>query len=124
MLWRTIVIQQRLHEDDLLGYLSAQASSIPSRDQRNISMKHSRDRLAPLLQEAGALENGIEVVFWGTEGEIELHDAIRNVKFKQNFARSMSLADAADPKNILCYEMNGAPLPAQNRFPLRLIAPG
>src|SRR4029078_13290083 len=58
------------------------------------------------------------------EGEIALHDDIRDVKFKQNFARSMSLADAMDPKNIHCYEMNGATLPAANGFPLRLIAPG
>jgi DMSO/TMAO reductase YedYZ molybdopterin-dependent catalytic subunit len=81
--------------------------------------------LGPILNEAGVLENGIEVVFWGAdEGEITLHDDIRDVKFKQNFARSMSLADAMDPKNILCYEMNGAALPAPNGFPLRLIAPG
>ena len=81
--------------------------------------------LAPILKEAGVLESGIEVVFWGTdEGEIALQDDIRDVKFKQNFARSMSLADAMDPNNILCYEMNGAPLPADNGFPLRLIAPG
>jgi DMSO/TMAO reductase YedYZ molybdopterin-dependent catalytic subunit len=78
--------------------------------------------LAPILKEAGVLDGGIEVVFWGTdEGEIERPDKI---KFKQNFARSMSLADAIDPKNILCYEMNGAPLPPDNGFPLRLIAPG
>lgn len=77
--------------------------------------------LAPLLEEAGVLEKGIEVVFWGAdEGEIN----IRDVKFKQNFARGMSLADAMSPNNILCYEMNGAPLPAPNGFPLRLIAPG
>jgi DMSO/TMAO reductase YedYZ molybdopterin-dependent catalytic subunit len=77
--------------------------------------------LAPLLKEAGVFENGIEVVFWGAdEGDI----TIRDMTFKQNFARSMSLADAMDPKNILCYEMNGAPLPAPNGFPLRLIAPG
>jgi DMSO/TMAO reductase YedYZ molybdopterin-dependent catalytic subunit len=81
--------------------------------------------LAPILTEAGILENGIEVVFWGSdEGEIALHDDIRDIKFKQNFARSMSLADAMDPKNILCYEMNGAALPAPNGFPVRLIAPG
>jgi DMSO/TMAO reductase YedYZ molybdopterin-dependent catalytic subunit len=81
--------------------------------------------LAPILEEAGVLENGIEVVFWGTDaGEVELHDAIRDVKFKQNFARSMSLEDAMSPGNILCYEMNGVPLPAPNGFPLRLIAPG
>ena len=36
----------------------------------------------------------------------------------------MSLADAMNPNNILCYEMNGAALPAPNGSPLRLIAPG
>ena len=81
--------------------------------------------LAAILKEAGVLENGIEVVFWGTDvGDIELHDDIRNVKMHQNFARSMSLADAMSPNNILCYEMNGAALPAANGAPLRLIAPG
>jgi DMSO/TMAO reductase YedYZ molybdopterin-dependent catalytic subunit len=78
--------------------------------------------LAPILKEAGVLDSGIEVVFWGTdEGEVTRPD---DVKFKQNFARSMSLAEATDPKNILCYEMNGAALPPDNGFPLRLIAPG
>jgi len=78
--------------------------------------------LAPILQEAGVLDNGIEVVFWGADaGEIKRAD---DVKFNQNFARSMSLTEAMDPKNILCYEMNGAPLPPANGFPVRLIAPG
>lgn len=78
--------------------------------------------LAPILMEVGVLDSGIEVVFWGTDkGEIKRAD---DVKFTQNFARSMSLADALDPKNILCYEMNGTALPADNGFPLRLIAPG
>ena len=82
-------------------------------------------RLSAVLKEAGVLENGIEVVFLGTDvGDIELHDDIRNVKMHQNFARSMSLTDAMSPNNILCYEMNGAPLPAANGSPLRLIAPG
>ncbi len=77
--------------------------------------------LAPILEEAGILDNGIEVVFWGTDaGEID----VRDIKIKQNFARSMSLEDAKSSDNILCYEMNGAPLPAPNGFPLRLIAPG
>ena len=81
--------------------------------------------LGPILQEAGVLENGIEVVFWGTdEGQITIKDDAHDVTFPQNFARSMSIQDAMDPKNILCYEMNGAPLPAANGFPLRLIAPG
>jgi DMSO/TMAO reductase YedYZ molybdopterin-dependent catalytic subunit len=81
--------------------------------------------LAAILKEAGVLENGIEVVFWGTDvGDIELHDDFRNVKMHQNFARSMSLADAMNSNNILCYEMNGAALPPANGAPLRLIAPG
>ncbi len=77
--------------------------------------------LAPILEEAGVLDNGIEVVFFGTDkGEV----AIRDIKMQQEFARSMSLADAMNPGNLLCYEMNGATLPAPNGFPLRLIAPG
>jgi DMSO/TMAO reductase YedYZ molybdopterin-dependent catalytic subunit len=76
--------------------------------------------LAPILNEAGVLDKGIEVVFIGTdEGEEE----VRGIKMKENFGRSMSLADAMEPNNILCYEMNGEPLPQMNGFPLRLIAP-
>ncbi len=76
---------------------------------------------APILEEAGVLDKGIEVVFFGTDkGEV----AIRDMKMQQEFARSMSLADAINPGNLLCYEMNGATLPAPNGFPLRLIAPG
>ena len=79
--------------------------------------------LAALLEEAGVKENGIEVVFWGADaGDIELKD--RELTMHQNFARSMSLAEAMNPNNILCYKMNGAELPAPNGFPLRLIAPG
>ena len=81
--------------------------------------------LAAILEEAGVKENGIEIVFWGTDiGDIALKDDICDVKMHQNFARSMSLADAMSPNNILCYEMNGAALPAPNGSPLRLIAPG
>ncbi|MBZ9793524.1 molybdopterin-dependent oxidoreductase [Rhizobium sp. 3T7] len=77
--------------------------------------------LAPLLQRAGVLDDGVEVVFFGADkGEV----INRDIKMQQNFARSMSLVDAMNPDNLLCYEMNGAPLPPANGFPLRLIAPG
>lgn len=76
--------------------------------------------LAPILQEAGIQDDGIEVVFFGTdEGEEE----VRGVKMTENFARSMSVEDAMSPDNILCYEMNGEPLPQLHGYPLRLIAP-
>ena len=77
--------------------------------------------LAPLLKAAGVQDKGIEVVFIGSDtGEEE----VRSIKMTQNFARSMSLADAIDPNNLLCYAMNGSPLPQSHGFPLRLIAPG
>jgi len=77
--------------------------------------------LAPLLREAGLLEGAKDVVFWGADsGE----DAVRDAKVAEQFARSLSPADAMDPKLLLCYEMNGAPLPALHGAPVRLIAPG
>lgn len=81
--------------------------------------------LSAVLEEAGVKDSGIEVVFWGTDvGDIAIKDDIRDVKMHQNFARSMSLAEAMNPNNMLCYEMNGAALPPANGAPLRLIAPG
>src|SRR5262245_26585233 len=60
--------------------------------------------LAPLLEEAGVLEDGSEVVFVGTDkGE----ETVRETKIFEPFARSMSLTDAMQPDNLLCYEMNG-----------------
>ena len=77
--------------------------------------------LADLLTEAGVQEEGIEVVFFGSDvGDIE----VRDIPMSVPFARSMSLADAMSPANLLAYEMNGEPLPQLNGFPVRLIAPG
>jgi DMSO/TMAO reductase YedYZ molybdopterin-dependent catalytic subunit len=36
----------------------------------------------------------------------------------------MTPEEALNGDNLLCYEMNGVPLPAEHGFPLRLIAPG
>jgi DMSO/TMAO reductase YedYZ molybdopterin-dependent catalytic subunit len=99
--------------------------------------------LAPLLERSGVLEQGTEVVFWGADsGEVTIRDnsgvigAGRSGKvvpddsggldltITEQFARSMSLEDALNADNLLCYEMNGAPLPPEHGFPVRLIAPG
>ncbi|MEP6608742.1 MAG: sulfite oxidase [Burkholderiaceae bacterium] len=77
--------------------------------------------LAPLLKQAGVLDRGGEVVFWGADAGVE---EIRQMKIPQHFARSMSLADAMSPNNLLCYQMNGAALPQPHGAPVRLIAPG
>lgn len=77
--------------------------------------------LAPLLEAAGVLAEGREVVFWGADagpGEVN------GMELVEQFARSMSLEEAMDPRNILCWGMNGEPLPVKHGAPLRLIAPG
>ena len=61
---------------------------------------------------------------WSLLGSDVGEEELRGSKMPHNFARSMSLADALHPHNLLCYEMNGTPLPQPNGFPLRLIAPG
>jgi DMSO/TMAO reductase YedYZ molybdopterin-dependent catalytic subunit len=98
--------------------------------------------LAPLLERAGILDEGTEVVFWGADsGEVTIRDnsgVVRrhpaeppspvptdiDLTITEQFARSMSLEEALSRDNLLCYEMNGAPLPREHGFPVRLIAPG
>ena len=99
--------------------------------------------LAPLLREAGVLEQGKEVIFWGADRGTE---TIRDnsgvisagrtgtvepdagggldLTITEQFARSMSVDEALHRDNLLCYEMNGVPLPPEHGFPVRLIAPG
>tara|TARA_B100001013_G_scaffold207519_1_gene126018 strand:+ start:657 stop:1808 length:1152 start_codon:yes stop_codon:yes gene_type:complete len=77
--------------------------------------------LRRVLAQAGIQEDGIEVVFFGTDEGVE---EIRGNEVTQSFARSMSLEDAMDPSLLLCYEVNGEPLPTDHGFPLRLVAPG
>jgi DMSO/TMAO reductase YedYZ molybdopterin-dependent catalytic subunit len=82
--------------------------------------------LADTLQAAGIEDDGIEVVFYGIDkGEETVRPGTPlEYKYTANFARSMPIADAMNPANLLCYEMNGVPLPAANGYPVRLIVPG
>jgi sulfane dehydrogenase subunit SoxC len=70
-----------------------------------------------LLEEAGILEDAVEVLFTGLdrgiEGEIE-----------QSYERSLPLAEALREDVLLAFEINGRPLPPQHGFPLRLVVPG
>ena len=84
-----------------------------------------------MLDSARLKKSAIEVVFFGAdEGEeaipyLEGGGAkLGDIRMKLEFARSMSTTDALNPANLLCYEMNREPLPPENGFPLRLIAPG
>jgi DMSO/TMAO reductase YedYZ molybdopterin-dependent catalytic subunit len=108
-------------------------------------------QLAPILKRAGVLDERAEVVFYGADkGAVTIRDnggvldpdgdgrvgplgtgtvvsdgaGALDLTITEQFARSMSLADAMHPDNLLCYEMNGVPLPREHGYPVRLIAPG
>jgi DMSO/TMAO reductase YedYZ molybdopterin-dependent catalytic subunit len=99
--------------------------------------------LASLLTQAGVSDDATEVVFWGADkGEVAIRDnagVLRpgvtgrtdtdaggglDLTITEYFARSMSIDEALHEDNLLCYEMNGAPLPVRHGAPVRLIAPG
>ena len=73
--------------------------------------------LAPLLEEAGPLEEGREVVFTGLDRGVQ-------GGVEHQYERSLSLDDALRDEVLLAYAVNGQPLPPQHGFPLRLIVPG
>ena len=73
--------------------------------------------LAPLLREAGVDPDAVDVVFTGADHGVE-----RGVE--QDYARGLSCVDALRDEVLLAYEMNGAPLPPQHGFPVRLVVPG
>ena len=72
--------------------------------------------LRPLLEEAG-IGGAVEVLCTGLDRGIEAEE-------EQAFQRSVPLEEALRDEVLLAYEMNGAPLPPQHGFPLRLVVPG
>jgi DMSO/TMAO reductase YedYZ molybdopterin-dependent catalytic subunit len=73
--------------------------------------------LRPLLAEAGPGEGAVEVLFTGVDRGAEGGD-------EQAFQRALPVEESLRDEVLLAYEMNGAPLPPQHGFPLRLVVPG
>jgi DMSO/TMAO reductase YedYZ molybdopterin-dependent catalytic subunit len=73
--------------------------------------------LGPLLEEAGPLDEAVELVFAGADRGVQK-------EIEHDYERSLPIADALRDEVLLAYEMNGAPLPPQHGFPLRLVVPG
>jgi DMSO/TMAO reductase YedYZ molybdopterin-dependent catalytic subunit len=99
--------------------------------------------LHSVLRQAGPADEGTEVVFWGADrGPVTIRDNSGitgggttgttepdaggglDLTITEQFARSMSLREAMAPDNLLCFGMNGEPLPPEHGYPVRLIAPG
>jgi sulfane dehydrogenase subunit SoxC len=72
--------------------------------------------VADLLEQAGLLDDAVEVLFTGLDRGVEGGE-------EQAYQRSLTVAEAADGP-LLAYAVNGEPLPPQHGFPLRLIVPG
>ena len=73
--------------------------------------------LRSLLEEAGMGNGAVEVLFTGLDRGVEGGE-------EQQFQRSLPLDAALGDEVLLAYELNGAPLPPQHGFPLRLLVPG
>jgi sulfane dehydrogenase subunit SoxC len=73
--------------------------------------------LRGVLEGAGLGDDVVEVVFTGLDHGLD-HEV------EQDYERSLPLGEAMRDDVLLAYEMNGAPLPPQHGFPLRLIVPG
>ena len=73
--------------------------------------------LAPLLEEAGVPDGTVEVLFTGLDRGVEGGE-------EQAFQRALALDEARRDEVLLAYEMNGAALPPQHGFPLRMVVPG
>ena len=73
--------------------------------------------LRPILEEAGVLDDAVEVLFRGLDRGLE-------GGVEQSYERSLSVDEALRDEILLAYELNGTPLPPQHGFPLRLVVPG
>jgi DMSO/TMAO reductase YedYZ molybdopterin-dependent catalytic subunit len=74
-------------------------------------------RLRDVLEDAGVRDGAVEVLFTGLDRGVE-------EEVEQSYERSLPLAEALRDEVLLAYELNGAPLPPQHGFPLRLLVPG
>jgi DMSO/TMAO reductase YedYZ molybdopterin-dependent catalytic subunit len=73
--------------------------------------------LRAVLETCGVAGSALEVVFSGADRGVE-------GGVEQAYERSLTLDEALGDGPLLAYALNGAPLPPQHGFPLRLVVPG
>ena len=75
--------------------------------------------LVDVLDQAGVKPTAREVLFRGADsGTVAARSGVTR------FERSLILGVARDSDVLLAYAMNGAPLPVEHGYPLRLVVPG
>ncbi|WP_167772541.1 sulfite oxidase [Ramlibacter henchirensis] len=72
--------------------------------------------LRPILEQAGLLDDAVEVLFTGWDTGIDLG-------VEHAFERSLPIKEALRDEVMLAWEHNGVPLLPQHGFPLRLVVP-
>ncbi len=72
--------------------------------------------LRPLLEQAGLLDDAVEVLFSGWDSGVDLG-------VEHAFERSLPVAEALKDEVMLAWEANGQALLPQHGFPLRLVVP-
>jgi DMSO/TMAO reductase YedYZ molybdopterin-dependent catalytic subunit len=73
--------------------------------------------LADVLARAEPAPGAVEVVFTGADRGVEQ-------RVEQVYERSLPVSLATGPDVLLAYALNGAPLPPQHGYPLRLVVAG
>ena len=96
--------------------LQPRAISAPWQDEAVGCAEWTGTPLAPILEEAGVLDEAVEIVFTGHDRGID--DGVEHY-----YERSLPVEEALREEMLLAYGMNNQPLPPQHGAPLRLIVP-
>jgi DMSO/TMAO reductase YedYZ molybdopterin-dependent catalytic subunit len=80
--------------------------------------------LAEVLKECAVQPEAREAVFLGLDVEEEKKWEAGNASYLSPHGWSLYMQDALAPENLLAFAMNGAPLPPEHGFPMRLVMPG
>jgi DMSO/TMAO reductase YedYZ molybdopterin-dependent catalytic subunit len=98
------------------AHLSPRPISAPWHEEAVGCAEWTGTPLKPILDEAGVLDEAVEILFSG-------HDRGIDAGLEHAYERSLSIEEALREDVLLAYAMNGQPLPPQHGFPLRLVVP-
>ena len=99
------------------GHLTPRPMSQPWMHDAIGTARWTGTPLAPILAEAGLRPDAYELVFTGRDEGVQGDE-------RQRYQRSLTIPQATADEVLLAWAMNGAPLPPQHGYPLRLVVPG